>query len=152
MLLYGNCENIQDQCTIFNLSSFIEGYPKLDLLPPNTLGASTDYQFDQLYAKSIMESDYLFKQMFYIIYTLYLGKDVYIIVSDDDWSENIVESLFKLIQQRYGYNATRINCFDDVVNATPGEFTPGFGLFNLDQDLERFTYICKLESMNSGGI
>lgn len=150
MLLYGDASNIQEQCTILNLSSYIEGYRKLNLLPPNSLGATTEYQFDQLYAKSIMEDDYLFSQMFSIIYLLSIGQDVYIIVSNDDWSENIIESLLKLIQQRYGYNATRINCFDDIVNAIPGEFNPSYGLFNLDQDMERFTYITKLQSMNGG--
>lgn len=150
MLLYGDASNIQEQCTILNLSSYIEGYQKLNLLPPNSLGATTEYQFDQLYAKSIMEDDYLFSQMFSIIYLLSIGQDVYIIVSNDDWSENIIESLLKLIQQRYGYNATRINCFDDIVNTIPGEFNPSYGLFNLDQDMERFTYITKLQSINGG--
>ncbi|MCM1197193.1 MAG: hypothetical protein NC310_09035 [Roseburia sp.] len=150
MLYYGDASNIQDQCTILNLSSFIEGYQKLNLLPPNSLGATNEYQFDQLYAKSIMEDDYLFSQMFSIIYLLSIGQDVYIIISNDDWSENVAESLFKLIQQRYGYNASRINCFDDIVNASPSDFEPSYGIFNLDQDMERFTYITKLQSMNGG--
>ena len=33
--------------------------------------------------------------------------------TSEDWSENIVESLLKLIQQRYGYNAYRIDSYDD---------------------------------------
>lgn len=143
MLLYGNVANIKTDSYVFNLTSFVEGYNRLRIIPPNNLGASSDYEFDQLYANWIFGNDSIFFDFFTIINILYCGFDVYLIVSDDMWSENILESLLKLIQQRYGYNATKINCFDDLVYADPGEFNPGYGLFNLDQDLERFSYLSK---------
>lgn len=102
MLLYGNARNIQDQCVIYNFTSYIEGYRRLNLIPPNSLGASSEYEFDQRYMEFILSNDYNFVEFFNIIYNLYSGQDVYIIISDDPWSETLVESLLKLIQQRYG--------------------------------------------------
>ncbi len=150
MLLYGNHLNIQSQCVVYNLTSFIEGYERLRIIPPNNLGASTEYEFDQLYASWILNNDVIFFEFFKIINMLMNGFDVYLIISEDPWSENILESLLKLIQQRYGYNATRIDSFDDLVYAEPGEFNPGYGLFNFDQDNERFVYMAQFLAFKGG--
>jgi hypothetical protein len=141
MLLYGDSRNIQDQCEIFNFTSYIEGYRRLCLLPPNGLGASTEYEFDQIYMNYILGNDSNFVAFFNIIQLLRAGRDVYLIVSNDDWSEMIIESLLKLIQQRYGYNATRINCIEDLFTAEPGDFNRSYGLFNYDTDAERYEEI-----------
>lgn len=130
---------------IFNLTSLKEGYERLDLLvPPNELGRFTDRDFDIAYANYIFQNNFVFCQFFRIIYNLYIGNHVFIIASSADWSENILESLLKLIQQRYGYNAIRIDSDEDYIYAenfmTTG-FAPGYGLYNLDMDKERFTQI-----------
>ena len=86
----------------------------------------------------------MFCEFFQIIYNLYLGYDVFILASSEDWSENILESLLKLIQQRYGYNAVRIDSDDDYIfarNNMTFDFDPRFGIYNLDQDKERFSYL-----------
>lgn len=150
MLYYGNAKNIQDQCIILNFTSYIEGYRRLNLIPPNSLGASSEYDFDVLYMQYIMSNDINFVEFFSIINLLYTGNDVYIIVSDDDWSETLIESLLKLIQQRYGYNAVRVNDIEDVIYSEPSEFDNSFGIFNLDEDLERYTYIIKSTKIRSG--
>ena len=130
---------------IFNLTSYKEGYNRLNLLvPPNELGRFTDRDFDIVYANYVIGNDMVFCQFFWIIYNLYIGYDVFIIANPLDWSENILESLLKLIQQRYGYNAIKIDSDEDYIYAanymTTG-FAPGYGLYNLDQDKERFTYL-----------
>lgn len=150
MLYYGNASNIQDQCVVLNFTSYIEGYRRLNLIPPNSLGASSEYDFDILYMQYIMSDDMRFVEFFNIISLLYTGRDVYIIVSDDDWSETLIESLLKLIQQRYGYNAVRIDSLEDVIYSDPAEFDRVFGIFNLDEDLERYTYIIESIKMRSG--
>jgi hypothetical protein len=151
MLLYGDARNIQDQCVVLNYTSYIEGYRRLNLLPPNSLGASSDYQFDQLYMQYILSNDALFIEFFSLIEMLRNGRDVYIIVSNDDWSEQLIESLLKLIQQRYGYNATRINCFEDLITAEPGNFNSSYGLFNYDTDADRYTDLVMRIRLAQGG-
>lgn len=141
---------------LFNLTSLKEGYTTLPLLiPPNSIGRFTDFDFDILYAKYIMENDAVFAQFFQIIYYLYIGKDVFILASAENWSENILESLLKLIQQRYGYNAVMINHNDDYLFAKTQMidqgFAPGYGLYNLDIDKERFSYLMESFRINNNG-
>lgn len=156
MLLYGNSRNIPDNVVVFNLTSLKEGYRRLDLLiPPNQLGLYTGRDFDIAYANYIMSNDMVFKEFFDIIHCLYIGQDVYIIIDEEaEWSENITESLLKLIQQRYGYNASHISCFDDFVyacNNDISDFNPYFGVYNLDIDKQRYEYMCESMRLSSPG-
>ena len=142
---------------LFNLTSKKEGFVTLPLLiPPNNIGRFTDRDFDIAYAQYVMNNDNVFCQFFQIIYNLYIGKDVFILVSSEDWSENILESLLKLIQQRYGYNAVLISENDDYIFAKNSmidqKFAPGYGMFNLDQDKERFSYIMESYRLNNNGV
>ena len=140
---------------MYNLSSMREGFISLQaLIPPNTIGRLTDREFDIAYANYIMSNDTLFCIFFQIIYNLYIGKDVFIIVSTEDWSENLLESLLKLIQQRYGYNAVLINTEADYLYAATSMnfgFAPGYGIYNLDQDKERFTTLIEQYRIANNG-
>ena len=140
---------------MYNLTSLREGFNTLRLLiPPNEIGRFTDRDFDIAYANYIMSNDNIFCEFFQIIYNLYLGYDVFILASEEDWSENILESLLKLIQQRYGYNAVRIDSDDDYIfarNNMSFDFAPGYGLCNLDQDKERLSYLIETYRLNNGG-
>lgn len=149
MLYYGNSANVQDDCLVLNFTSAKEGYKKLDLIPPNSLGAISEYDFDVKYMNWIMSDDYRFSQMFQIIDALSAGRDVYIMIGNEGWSEMLIESLLKLIQQRYGYNALRVNCFDDLLYTTPSEFNKTYGLINLDMDNDRYAYY--IEARRLGG-
>ena len=160
MLMYGTafCYNyaMSENCIPFNITSLKEGVVNLSyLIPPNNLGHLDTRDFDIQYANYIMSNDIVFKQFFDIIYCLYLGKDVYLMMDPSDWSENIIESILKLIQQRYGYDATLITCFDDFVFASNTvnipRFNPYFGIMNLDQDKERYSYIIESERIRNGG-
>lgn len=147
--MYGNSSNIIDTGEVFNLSSLKEGYYKLSyLIPPNSIGVFTGRDFDIAYANYILGNDTVFVQFFNIIINLYYGKDVYIITSPEDWSENLIESLLKLIQQRYGYNGAYIGSKEDyyaLLNSnTRFEFEKGFGLLNLDQDKERYAILIQI--------
>lgn len=150
MLIYGNSFNIisNSETAVFNLTSYREDIPKLDLLlPPREIGHFIDRDFDIAYMNYILGNDRVFYQFFgSIIMNLYLGFDVYLAISDEDWSINLVESLLKLIQQRYGYNALRINDVNDYNAAIEsGNFTSRFdidyGLANLDLDKNRYSLL-----------
>ena len=159
MLMYGPASaadiKFGGKGVMYNLSSMKEGFISLQsLIPPNTIGRLTDREFDIAYANYIMSNDTLFCIFFQIIYNLYIGKDVFIIVSTEDWSENLLESLLKLIQQRYGYNAVLINTEADYLYAATSmnfSFALGYGIFNLDQDKERFTTIIEQYRIANNG-
>lgn len=159
MLMYGPASaadiKFGGKGVMYNLSSMREGFISLQaLIPPNTIGRLTDREFDIAYANYIMSNDTLFCIFFQIIYNLYIGKDVFIIVSTEDWSENLLESLLKLIQQRYGYNAVLINTEADYLYAITSMsfgFAPGYGIYNLDQDKERFTTLIEQYRIANNG-
>lgn len=156
MLMYGDANNIISTGNIYNMTSLREGYEKLPtLIPPNDLGRFTGKEFDIAYANYIMSNDLAFSDFFKIIFSLYIGTDVYLIVSENDWSENLIESLLKFIQQRYGYTGIKINYIDDYIQATNSkfqpEFNPYYGLQNLDIDKERFTYLVEYNRIKNGG-
>jgi len=144
MLMYGNSKNIPEDCTVYNLTSLIEYYPRLNLLVPSGIGYYDGYEFDVAYMNYIFSNNAVFAQFFQIILQLYIGNDVYIITDDEIWSENLAESLLKIIQQRYGYNGIRINCYEDyaalATSSNTGKFDPSYGLANLDSDKERFSF------------
>ena len=159
MLMYGPASaadiKFGGKGVMYNLSSMREGFISLQaLIPPNTIGRLTDREFDIAYANYIMSNDTLFCIFFQIIYNLYIGKDVFIIVSTEDWSENLLESLLKLIQQRYGYNGVLINTEADYLYAATSMnfgFAPGYGIYNLDQDKERFTTLIEQYRIANNG-
>ena len=159
MLMYGPASaadiKFGGKGVMYNLSSMREGFISLQaLIPPNTIGRLTDREFDIAYANYIMSNDTLFCIFFQIIYNLYIGKDVFIIVSTEDWSENLLESLLKLIQQRYGYNGVLINTEADYLYAITSMsfgFAPGYGIYNLDQDKERFTTLIEQYRIANNG-
>ena len=159
MLMYGPASaadiKFGGKGVMYNLSSMREGFISLQaLIPPNTIGRLTDREFDIADANYIMSNDTLFCIFFQIIYNLYIGKDVFIIVSTEDWSENLLESLLKLIQQRYGYNGVLINTEADYLYATNSMnfgFAPGYGIYNLDQDKERFTTLIEQYRIANNG-
>ena len=159
MLMYGPASaadiKFGGKGVMYNLSSMREGFISLQaLIPPNTIGRLTDREFDIAYANYIMSNDTLFCIFFQIVYNLYIGKDVFIIVSTEDWSENLLESLLKLIQQRYGYNGVLINTEADYLYAATSMnfgFAPGYGIYNLDQDKERFTTLIEQYRIANNG-
>lgn len=139
---------------VYNLSSLREGYYTLRLLlPPIEVGRGVDREFDTNYYQYILSNDYVFAEFFQIVYNLYTGVDVFLLVADTGWSENILESLLKIIQQRYGYNAVQIESDEDYIyayNNMDFSFTP-YGLYNLDQDKDRFTRVIESYRQAHGG-
>lgn len=150
MLLYGTIHglNTTDNCIVYNFSSMNEQYMRLNLLPPLEFGKDYDYNFDMMYAQYILNNDNIFFDLMMIVYNLYQGKDVFLLVDDDVSGLN--ESLLKFIQQRYGYNASRINNLDDLLYAENTDFSRE-GLFNLDSDKERLSYMMESERLKNGG-
>ena len=157
MLYYGNGSYIPDDCKVFNLNSMKEGYYRFKfLLPPNELGHYVDRDFDISYFNYIFQNDNVFMEFFSIIFELYINNDIFILVDENaDWAENITESLFKVIQQRYGYNAYKVNTFDDYLwihnSANSPQFNSQWGIYNLDIDKERYAIMVESARLKAGG-
>lgn len=149
MLYYGNSSiipilNLQNTI-IFNLTSYKEGLDRLNLLPPidKRLYLNDNREFDLLYAQWVFNNDNIFFDFFKIVYNLYIGNDVFLAIDESDWSENLIESILKLIQQRYGYNGILIDSIESYLDAQcrlTSSFTTE-GLYNLDLDLDRYTVL-----------
>lgn len=157
MLLAGdhNCIPDIDDLVIFNLSSLIEGYPILDILPSvNSIDYTDDLNFDIVYSNYIMTNDSVFYEFFHkVIYPLYNGVDVYLITRRDFFYDNIIESLFKFIQQRYGYLGIILGDMEDIeyINPDLGFGQTGIpGIINLDMDKERYTNIYMMGQLRKG--
>ena len=150
MLLYGTIENLNtpDNCIIYNFSSLNEKYTRLNLYPPKELGNKYDFNFDLNYAAYILNNDNIFFDLMMIIYNLYQGNNVYLLIDDD--LSGLKDSLLKFIKQRYGYNATRINTLEDLIYSENTDFSKE-GLLNLDIDKERLSYMLESERLKNGG-
>lgn len=157
MLMYGIAKTADELITksgrqdiiYLNINSLAERYShvKLNLLPPNSLGANTEKDFDIKYMEWIFGNNEIFISFMDILICLYHGYNVFLIITDEGWSDMLVESLLKLIQQRYGINAVSIKSLEDLQYAEDSIFEP-YGLINLDQDLERYAYLMAI----AGGI
>ena len=152
MLMIGTIQNLQttSNCIVYNFSSLNEKYVRLNLFPPNNLGAMDEYDFDIKYAIYILGNDAIFFDMMRIVYSLYQGKDVFVLIDDTEQFEMYNESLMKFIQQRYGYNFNLIQSFDDFINAEESRFSE-LGIINLAQDKERLSYMLEAERIKNGG-
>ena len=65
----------------------------------------------------------------------------YIIIERNDIFDNMVESIIKIIQQRYGYNSAIINDPEDIYYLNQDESFSLAGLPNLDMDKERYSML-----------
>ena len=134
-------ESIKYNLLILNLSSLIEGFPKVHLVPSVTTQYNNDKEFDIAYANYIFSNDNVFMEFMKIVYPLYCGQDVFLLVSRSENTHDIItESLCKLIQQRYGYNYQLLNNKDDIDYYDDSNFNI-YGIQTFDMDKERMTYL-----------
>lgn len=159
MLMYGTtamADYLIDRpnTKIYNLTSLSERYAKarIPLVPPNSLGANSEIEFDYNYRNWIMNNDQNFVAFMTIIIDLYNGIDVYILISEDDWSIVLVESLMKLIQQQYGINAVLLRTPEDLIYAKDSSFNEGFGVYNLDNDKARYEFLYETYRLRTGQV
>lgn len=153
MLLAGdyNCIPDIENLQIYNLSSLLEGYPSLGILPPvNHVDYMNELEFDISYSNYIMNNDTIFFEFFSkVIYPLYNGLDVFLIVTRNIFYDRITESLFKFIQQRYQYLSAIINEEDDIDHINPDIRFGINGIYNLDLDKDRWTVMYTQINMDS---
>lgn len=132
---------------ILNFSSFYSGYINITHLiakisPINNTGMPmpdfvNSYEFDMQYASAVMNDPELFGSLINIMLRAYEGYLVCILVQRDLYRDAVMESLIKLIQQRYGYNCWVIEDEDDIDIITEQMLLPN-GLITLDSDIKQY--------------
>lgn len=104
---------------------------------PSDLDYNNEREFDIQYMNYILSNERAFLNMMSVMWELYNGSNVCVLVSDkDEYRESLNESLIKFIQQRYGWNANIVKSIDDIEVLEDGDFSPS-GILNFDEDKER---------------
>lgn len=136
------------QVALFNLSSYFnDGFrlnalmPSVEYIPENILaGDCSSPEFDTAYWNYIFNNAEPFCQLMDIVRPVYDAANTFIQIlvnNTSQFSNEITESLCKLIQQRYGYNAAIANEFEDLWYIEESTFSIP-GLFAFDQDIQRW--------------
>ena len=128
---------------VYNLSSAIYGFKELNGLISNMsqifnkpIEDIDTVQFDVTYASTILNTPYRFADLFRIISGTFEGDIVVVLVFHDYYRDAILESLIKLIQQRYTINSWIINEIDDLQCVY--EDSPSVsGILNYNEDVSR---------------
>lgn len=140
MLSFGDHTVLPDAstCIVWNLSSLLEGFQRIYLLPPMGVVKADEKAFDIQYAEWILQNDAVFFEFFSkIMIQLYSGLNVFILIKKTEFIYDVSDSLIKFIQQRYGYNSNIINTAEDWEYAEDSNFNV-FGIKNLDADKQRY--------------
>lgn len=132
---------------ILNLSSLYSGYVNITHLiakisPINNTNLPmpefvNSVEFDMQYASAILNNPKLFGSLINIMLRAYEGYLVCILVQRDPYRDAVMESLIKLIQQRYSYNCWIIEEPDDIEILTEQMLFPN-GLLTLDNDIKQY--------------
>lgn len=132
--------------SIFNLSSCYSGYIDITMLAKLSCINETymsmpafvnSLEFDLQYASNIINLPHMFNDFMKVMSSAFEGDLVIILVYRDPYRDAIMESLIKLIQQRYGYNCWIIEDKDDIESIREEQFIP-YGLINLENDLRKY--------------
>lgn len=132
---------------ILNLSSLYSGYINITHLiakisPINNTGLSmpefvNSVEFDIQYASAVLSNSELFGSLINIMLRAYEGYLVCILVQRDPYRDAVMESLIKLIQQRYSYNCWIIEDNDDIDVISEQMLFP-YGIIALDNDIKQY--------------
>ena len=132
---------------ILNLSSLYSGHINITHLiakisPINNTGMPmpefvNSVEFDMQYASAVLNNPELFGSLINIMLRSYEGYLVCILVQRDPYRDAVMESLIKLIQQRYGYNCWIIEDPDDI-EVMSEQMMYADGLLTLDADIKQY--------------
>lgn len=144
-------EDDPNNIVIFNLSSYYSSYNDISTLltnisPLNNTGLPINEfvyspSFDEQYMQTLFSNEDMFTIFMKLIAFAYEGYTVVVLVSRDEYRDAVMESIIKIIQERYGflcwivYDAEDLRSIEDTSPSTGG-------LITLDNDLARYTDLC----------
>lgn len=141
------------KAVVLNFSSYTEGVERIEIIPSVYGYDRTSVEFDRYLFSYIYDNDNIFMEFSKIFMSLYYDKDVVLLATRDEGIfDDILESLLKLVQQRFGVTASFVEDINDVDCIEESEFSIQ-GLYNLDMDKERFMllYISMYGMETNGG-
>ena len=141
------------RAVVYNMSSLYSGYKDATALITTQAFQNTPYMqnfdqyvqtvdFDIQYAGRILSDPLAFTELLDIMQCDYSGMNAIILVQHDFYRDSVMESLLKLIQQRYGYNAWVIDDPEDIESIYEPHYTP-MGIMQLNSDLEKYIDFCR---------
>lgn len=131
------------QVKIFNLSSYYSGYIDVSnlmhFMKPNTpmIDFVNEVEFDIEYASYIFNDSNNFISFMKIMSSSFEGDICIVMVYREPYRDAVMESLIKLIQQRYAYNCWIIEALEDIDLLNDNGYDT-IGLMNLFQDIQRY--------------
>lgn len=131
------------QVKIFNLSSYYSGYIDVSnlmyFMKPNTpmIDFVNEVQFDIEYASYIFNDPSNFTSFMKIMSSSFEGDICIVMVYREPYRDAVMESLIKLIQQRYAYNCWIIEALEDIDLLNDNGYDT-IGLMTLFQDIQRY--------------
>lgn len=144
--------NIKSSVKIFNFYSMVEIGEYLNHLNPypnifsylqqdNGEGDENTIQFDLAYVNQLLYDNDTFIDFMKIMMNLEIYDNVIVVTNyDNPYIMYVVESLIKIIQERYGIQSYIVNCIEDIDELNVSEFTQE-GYLNYIQDMDRFKAI-----------
>ena len=132
------------QLIVLNLTSMYSGLESISNLVTNmglvTGGKPTrdiigTVEFDIAYANTILTTPEMFGSLMKIVLNSYEGKIVCVLVHRDEFRDELMESLIKLMQQRYGFASWIMDSLDDLAVFKEPDYSPD-GLLNIEADLK----------------
>ena len=135
----------RDIC-VYNLSSMYSGfrdvYPLIDTIGINPVEIPINQyvympQFDSQFLYLALNDNKKFVSLMNIMLPDYNGYIVLILVYREPYRDAIMESLIKLIQQRYEYTTYIIQDIEDIYGIREPSYGTN-GLIRLEQDINRY--------------
>ena len=132
MLLLGRIQNLAttERTKILNFNSLNEKYPRLHLIPPLDLGSKNEYDFDMKYAYYLLNDPNAFIDLMQIMYPLYQGEDVFLLVDDERFEQGINGLTAARLVEAYHVPAIAMGPSDDPdIYKGSARSVPGFNIF-----------------------
>lgn len=132
---------------IITLGFTLDSEPSImSLTPKRVLPSEGDERFEEWYYKYILEYNDTFLDFMSIIYKLYQGRNVCVLV-DYRFDEAYVTAITKIIAKRYGIIASAVLEPSDLDSVSETSFSK-IGLRVLDSDKASMSYQLKAMEMN----
>lgn len=128
---------------IYNLTSLVEGYEKINILPPINGVYLDEILFDKYFHDFIFNNEPVFIEFgTKILYNLFSCINVYIIVDPNEINifGTISETLLKIVQCRYGYHGAIVNTINDIAYLNKDEMFNVSSINIVDMDIDRILY------------
>ena len=137
---------------VYNLSSLYSGYDSITSLITglhewsangvNVPEALARPEIDIAYWELIMKNNKMFNDLMKLVLNSFEGFVCMVLVKHDEYRDAVLESIIKLIQQRYGFTPWVIQDEGDIEVLEEPEYTAQ-GLVTLDEDRKRYHMMCE---------